>query len=297
MSTTPESIVVIQLSILGKMDKIALFTVFYPGAEQYADEFIESVTNQTYKDFDLLMVNDGYSLSNLQSRYPHLRIIEIEGNNTISGNRAIGINYAIQNSYDTIFLCDVDDYMTPNRVDVSIAALSDADIVVNDLDIVDANRNLIFKDYFQKTIKSETILDSKFIESKNIFGFSNTALRVSKLEEVKFPSDLRIVDWYYFTQLLNDGLKAKFIPQSLTEYRQHSGNMIGISSFTLDGFKNLLKLKIRHYSYFKDTYHGYADELSEMLEIAEKSNEQLKEIIKKNTSETPYPLWWQNVKL
>lgn len=233
------------------------------------------------------MVNDGYSLSNLQSRYPHLRIIEIEGNNTISGNRAIGINYAIQNSYDTIFLCDVDDYMTPNRVDVSIAALSDADIVVNDLDIVDANRNLIFKDYFQKTIKSETILDSKFIESKNIFGFSNTALRVSKLEEVKFPSDLRIVDWYYFTQLLNDGLKAKFIPQSLTEYRQHSGNMIGISSFTLDGFKNLLKLKIRHYSYFKDTYHGYSDELSEMLEIAEKSNEQLKEIIKKNTSETP----------
>ena len=127
---------VIQLSILGKMNKIALFTVFYPGAEQYADEFIESVTNQTYKDFDLLMVNDGYSLSNLQSRYPHLRIIEIEGNNTISGNRAIGINYAIQNSYDTIFLCDVDDYMTPNRVDVSIAALSDADIVVNDLDIV-----------------------------------------------------------------------------------------------------------------------------------------------------------------
>ena len=279
------------------MNRIILFTVFYPGAEEYVDEFIESVTNQTYKEFDLLIVNDGYTQSNLQTQYPQLHIIEIEGNNTISGNRALGINFAIRNSYDILFLCDVDDYISPKRVEICLAALSSTDIVVNDLDIVDANRRIIFKDYFQKSIDNETYIDKDFISTKNIFGFSNTALRVSKLTEVEFPKDLRIVDWYYFTQLLNNGLKAKFIPQSLTEYRQHSGNMIGISSFTLDGFKNLLRLKIQHYNYFKDTYPKYAALLYKMQELAAKTDEQLKEIIKDNSLKTPYPLWWQNVKL
>lgn len=279
------------------MSKVALFTVFYPGAETYMDDFIESVSNQTYQDFDLLVINDGYKGRNLPSIYPQLNVIEKKGNNSISGNRAIGINYAIQHQYEILLLCDVDDYMATNRVQESIRALSDADIVVNDVNIVDSNRKLIFKDYFQKSIDVSTCLDKNFIAEKNIFGFSNTALRVSRLKEVTFPKDLRIVDWFYFTQLLNEGLLAKFLPLSLTEYRQHSGNMIGISSFTIEGFKNLLKLKIQHYNYFKDIYPAYNSLLREMRELAIKTDEQLQLIIEKNTRSTPFPLWWQNVKL
>lgn len=279
------------------MNKVALFTVFYPGAEGFVDDFVESVSNQTYKDFDLLIVNDGYKDRDLQNIYTQLSIIEIQGNNTISGNRAVGINYAIQHKYETLLLCDVDDYMTPNRVEESIKALKDVDVVVNDLDIVDANRNLIFKDYFQKTINKDTVLDLDFLKDKNVFGFSNTALRVSKLKEVEFPSDLRIVDWYYFTCLLNEGLSARFIPESLTEYRQHTGNMIGISFFTLDGFKNLIQLKKKHYSYLKDVYPIYEPYWDEMSKLSSMTDAQLQAIINKNTNATPYPLWWQNVKL
>ena len=279
------------------MNNVVLFTVFYPGAEPYVDEFIESVSNQTYRDFDLIIVNDGYKDTNLQSHYPKINIIEIKGNNSISANRAIGINYAIQKSYETLILCDVDDYMSPVRVEKCVNALEKVDIVVNDLDIVDANRKLIFKDYFQKSITQSLVLDKDFISNKNVFGFSNTALKVSKLSKVEFPVDLRIVDWYYFTQLLNGGLTAQFLPLSLTEYRQHTGNMIGISSFTLDGFKKLLKFKIQHYNYFKDRYPCYKALLANMLELASKTDEQLQIIINNNSKITPYPLWWQNVKL
>ncbi len=279
------------------MNKVVLFTVFYPGAELYVDDFIESVSNQTYKDFDLLIVNDGYKDSNLQNIYPQVNIVEIKGSNCISGNRSIGINYAIRHQYESLLLCDVDDYMTPNRVDESIKTLKCVDIVVNDLDIVDTNRRLIFKDYFQKTINKETILNKEFLKDKNVFGFSNTALRVSKLNVVEFPTDLRIVDWYYFTQLLNEGKTAKFLPISLTEYRQHTGNMIGISSFPLEGFKNLIKLKIKHYGYLSDTYPFYKEYLEEMYKLSSLMDDQLEVIIDKNTKATPYPLWWQNVKL
>ena len=278
------------------MSKIALFTVFYPGAETYVDEFFNSVLNQTYKNFDLIIVNDGYKDDNLASHCPNLNIIELRGDATISGNRAIGINYAIDNVYDYLFLCDVDDYMYPTRVEHVLESFGNNDIIVNDLDIVDADRKLIVKDYFQKTINANTILDKDFIKDKNIFGFSNSALKVSAFSKVSFPVDLKVVDWYFFTQLLNEGLKAQFLDESLTEYRQHSGNMIGISSFTIDVFKKLIELKKKQYSYIKEVYPVYQKLYDQMLNLSKLPDNELQIIIDKNTDITPYPVWWENVK-
>ena len=278
------------------MSKIALFTVFYPGAETYVDEFFNSVLNQTYKNFDLIIVNDGYKDDNLASHCPNLNIIELRGDATISGNRAIGINYAIDNAYDYLFLCDVDDYMYPTRVEHVLESFGNNDIIVNDLDIVDADRKLIVKDYFQKTINANTILDKDFIKDKNIFGFSNSALKVSAFSKVSFPVDLKVVDWYFFTQLLNEGLKAQFLDESLTEYRQHSGNMIGISSFTIDVFKKLIELKKKQYSYIKEVYPVYQKLYDQMLNLSKLPDNELQIIIDKNTDITPYPVWWENVK-
>lgn len=278
------------------MSKIALFTVFYPGAETYVDEFFNSVLNQTYKNFDLIIVNDGYKDDNLAYHCPNLNIIELRGDATISGNRAIGINYAIDNAYDYLFLCDVDDYMYPTRVEHVLESFGNNDIIVNDLDIVDADRKLIVKDYFQKTISANTILDKDFIKDKNIFGFSNSALKVSAFSKVSFPTDLKVVDWYFFTQLLNEGLKAQFLDESLTEYRQHSGNMIGISSFTIDVFKKLIDLKKKQYSYIKEVYPVYQKLYDQMLNLSKLPDNELQKIIDKNTDITPYPVWWENVK-
>lgn len=279
------------------MSKVALFTVFYPGAETYVDEFFNSVLNQTYKIFDLIIVNDGYKDDNLASLCPNLSIIELRGDATISGNRAIGINYAIDNAYDYLFLCDVDDYMYPTRVEHVLESFGNNDIIVNDLDIVGADRKLIVKDYFQKTISANTILDKDFIKDKNIFGFSNTALKVSAFSKVSFPEDLKVVDWYFFTQLLNEGLKAQFLDESLTEYRQHSGNMIGISSFTIDVFKKLIELKKKQYSYMKEVYPVYQKLYDQMIDLSKLPDNELLKIIDKNTGITPYPVWWENVKL
>ena len=278
------------------MSKIALFTVFYPGAETYVDEFFNSVLNQTYKNFDLIIVNDGYKDDNLASHCPKLNIIELRGDATISGNRAIGINYAIDNVYDYLFLCDVDDYMYPTRVEHVLESFGNNDIIVNDLDIVDADRKLIVKDYFQKTISANTILDKDFIKDKNIFGFSNSALKISAFSNVSFPADLKVVDWYFFTRLLNEGLKAQFLDESLTEYRQHSGNMIGISSFTIDVFKKLIELKKKQYSYIKEVYPVYQKLYDQMLNLSKLPDNELQKIIDKNTDITPYPVWWENVK-
>lgn len=278
------------------MNRIALFTVFYPGAEAYVDDFFKSIKHQTRTDFDLIIVNDGYKDKSLQNLCPEISIVELEGTNRISTNRELGINYIIDKNYEYLLLCDVDDYFSPNRITKSIKFLSDTDIVVNDLNIVDANRKVLFERYFSKSIDENVVLTSEFIRDKNIFGFSNTALRVSKIHKVTFPEDLRIVDWYYFTNLLNEGLNAKFIPEALTEYRQHSGNMIGIATYTIDMFKNLLQLKIKHYSYFSAN-PIYKSLMDEMLVIEKMTDDEKESLLANNENRISYPLWWQNVKI
>lgn len=278
------------------MNKVALFTVFYPGAETYIGEFFDSVLDQTYKDFDLIIVNDGYKDKKLSSLCPNLSVVELRGDATISGNRAIGINYAIDKNYNYLFLCDVDDYMHPARVEHVLRSFGNNDIIVNDLDIVGTDRKLIVKDYFQKSISANTILDKDFVKDKNIFGFSNSALKVSALSKVSFPTDLKVVDWHFFTQLLNEGLKAQFLDESLTEYRQHSKNLIGISSFTIDVFKKLIELKKKQYSYMKEVYPVYQKLYDQMIDLSKFPNNELRKIIDKNTDITPYPVWWENVK-
>lgn len=279
------------------MSKIALFTVIYPGAEPYVEDFFNSIRNQTYKDFDVIIVNDGFKKDvNSYSLYRNLKIIEIYGEATISGNRALGINYAIDFHYDYLFLCDIDDYMHPERVEHVLRNFGNYDIIVNDLDIVDEQRKILIKDYFHKSITANTLLDKEFIKNKNIFGFSNTALKVKSLARVMFPKDLKVVDWYYFTQLLNGGLKAYFFDESLTEYRQHSSNMIGISSFTLDIFKKLIELKKRHYDYLKEDNLAYQDLYDQMINLSMLSDKEIQRIINKNSITSPYPLWWENVK-
>lgn len=278
------------------MKKLLLFTVYYPGAEFFENDFFSSIINQTNQEFDLLVVNDTLGELKLREKYNSLSIIEIKGESNIAKNRAIGINYAINNDYSYIMLCDIDDTFSPIRVEETMKNYNYYDIIVNDLDIVDSRNNIIFSSYFSKRIDEHTVLDSGFIKDKNIFGFSNTTIKTSKLQNIHFPKDLRIVDWYYFTILLNQGLSAFFIPEALTYYRQHSGNMIGLSSYTLDVFKSQLNLKKRHYLYFKDNICEYGDLYTKMVELEKLSDFELKSRITEIEIKNPYPLWWENIK-
>lgn len=278
------------------MKKLLLFTVYYPGAEIFESDFFSSIVNQTNQDFNILVVNDTLSDLELEKKYKSLSIIEIKGRSNIAENRAVGINYAICNDYSYVMLCDIDDTFSPIRIEKTIKYFNNYDIIVNDLNIVDLKNRILFPSYFSKRLNEHSILDGDFIKNKNIFGFSNTTIRTAKLQKIHFPKDLRIVDWFYFTILLNQGLSAVFIPEALTYYRQYAGNMIGLSSYTLDVFKSQMKLKKKHYLYFKESICGYDELYARMIELEKLSDTELMLRIAENEEKTPYPLWWENIK-
>lgn len=210
--------------------QIAFLTTIFETDESYLDDFFGSLSNQTYKNFDVIVVNDGYSkFSNLKIKFDSLSVIELPFNGTPVKNREHGINFCIKNGYNYLVLGDCDDYFSENRIEKSISLLEGFDIVVNDLSLF--NKNGVYeKLYFSNRIKNNSEIGFDFIKNKNIFGLSNTAINLSLMSEISFPEDEKIVDWYFFKNLLKEGKTSIFTNEIVTFYRQHENNFVGLKS-------------------------------------------------------------------
>ena len=210
--------------------KIGFLTTIFPMKEQYIYDFFDSIKNQTYKNFDVIVVNDGYEkFEELKSIYnQYLNIIELEYSNTPAKNREHGINYCIEKAYDILIFGDSDDYFVQNRVEKSIELLQNNDIVVNDFDLFDEN-GIYEEKYISNRVENNAIIKASFIEDKNIFGLSNSALNLNILKNrVIFEKDIVAVDWFLFKNLLRNGKKAIFTNETISFYRQHKENIVGL---------------------------------------------------------------------
>lgn len=280
------------------MCKVAVLTVIYPQAKPFFKDFFESLRNQKNKDFDIIIINDGVEdfnkclLKNFNYRF-------INFSSTPSKNREHGLNLSYKLGYDKVILCDIDDICKTDRVKLSLEYLKYYDCVVNDLDTVDFNGNVLIADYFSKSHSIPEKITFDFLLDKNICGFSNTAINIKKIYPVSFPPEVRIVDWFFFTQLTIKGCSIGYIPHSLTYYRQHANNEIGIEDFKVSSFKKMVKLKKEHYEQLSEecnetSFENYIRECNVLYNI---DDEKIIQTIKKNKLTNEYPLWWENIKL
>ncbi|WP_027408082.1 glycosyltransferase family 2 protein [Anoxybacteroides tepidamans] len=98
-------------------------------------ELLESLSRQTYKPFEVIIVNDGGErVDHIVALYPELRIhlIHCERNVGHVEARNIGVKAA---RGELIMLCDDDDLLLSCHVERMVAAISDADFVYSDVEI------------------------------------------------------------------------------------------------------------------------------------------------------------------
>ncbi len=268
--------------------KIAFLTTIFPMNDDFLTDFFNSLEEQTFKKFDIIVVNDGYEqFDTIKKRYIHLNIIELPYKNTPSKNREYGINYVKKMGYDIVIFGDSDDYFENNRIEKSIELLRGHDIVVNDLSLFNSNGIYNHK-YLSNRIKNHTIIDFDFILEKNIFGLSNTAIRLNLLDSVDFDPSLIAVDWYLFSLLL---LKAKhtiFTNETQTFYRQYSDNTIGMGEITLENIQNILKVKKTHYALMQKHLPYYEELYNNVIEL-----DNTKDFSNLSTLTMQYPFWWE----
>ena len=210
------------------MKNVAFLTTIFPMEEQFLIDFFDSLSGQTYDNFDVVVVNDGYdNFYDVKIKYQNLSIIELPYSGTPAKNREYGINYCIDHKYDILVFGDSDDYFSNNRITKSVELLSSHDIVVNDLTTFDKT-GILHDKYISNRVENNLIINYSFIKDKNIFGMTNTAINLNILDKVKFDDSLVAVDWFMFKDLLKLGHKAIFTNEIISYYRQYFDNTIGL---------------------------------------------------------------------
>lgn len=280
-----------------KNKKVSFLTTIYPINIDYVIEFFDSLSKQTENKFDIIVLNDGFiNFNEIKYTYSNLHIIELEAVGSIAKNREKLIRFAKINQYDIAIFGDVDDTFSCERVEKTIELLNHNDIIVNEL-IAVHKEQVISDSIYSKRLKNKQVIDFNFIKDKNIFGLSNTAINLSivSLNDINFNDKLIAVDWYFFSLLLLKGNRAKFISNIITFYRQHDNNTVGISRFTKEKIKFILKVKSIHYELMLGKHSDYNKLLEDVnLYLNEMLNEKELELaLFNNLNNIEFPLWWE----
>lgn len=194
-------------------------------AELYIEEAIKSLLNQTFTDFDLIILNDNSNdatisiIEKFQKKDNRIILISKTKNEGPANLRNEGIDIA---KTEYIALLDADDIAMPTRFEKQIKVL-------------DTNPNLglcgtwftIFGDKKEKILRHAVEHDALKIQFLHSCGLGNSTVmfRKSMLGDLRFEHQyVPAEDYGLWSEFIS---KAEFynIPESLVRYRWHPGNI------------------------------------------------------------------------
>lgn len=281
------------------MSKVAFFTVVYPAAERYIPDFLRSLQQQSFSDFELVIGNDGLRHLELGGLRHKTRVVDLSG--TVAQIRDAGFRVLQEYGYQQAIFGDCDDYFAPNRVETSLSLLQSNDLVVNDLDLVDVGGRPIRDGYLSHRIADGDHIAPGFILDKNLCGLSNTAVRVSRLPR-DIPPETVAVDWFVFATILEEGGKGFFSAATRTFYRQHGANTAGLAEQSSRQVLEAVRVKALHYRAMARTRGGGYARLAIAFEsLAHRLSEEPRfrddYVAGVKIKKKDFPLWWENALL
>lgn len=116
-------------------------------SEKTLNRVLDSIINQTYKNFEAVCVNDGSTdnslniLNEYRDKYPFIKVLSQENSGPAKAR-----NYAISQARGKyIMFCDTDDWYEPNMVEEMVSALEEqnVDIVMCDCNVIDLSAEAI----------------------------------------------------------------------------------------------------------------------------------------------------------
>ncbi|MBD1821330.1 glycosyltransferase family 2 protein [Cyanobacteria bacterium FACHB-DQ100] len=200
-------------------------------AEKTIRETIESVLNQTFKDFEVVVVNDGATDKTLEIVQsicdPRIKVFSyVNSGKSLARNRGIELSKG-----EYLSFLDADDLWTPDKLEEQWKALQnhpEADVTYSWTNFIDGAGNLRYQG--ARYGNAENIYRKLLV--KNCFGSgSNILVRRSAIAQMSFhfdPSLPNAEDWDFYIRLAAQ-FKFVCVPKYQILYRTHNGS----SSFNI----------------------------------------------------------------
>ena len=258
--------------------KISILLATYNG-EKYLSQQLESLLNQTYKDFKIY-VSDDFSedatmeiLKKYYRRYAD-RIIILQNSKKIGGacNNFLSLVERVES--DIYFFCDQDDVWNADKIEKTIKIFetqSDKSVpllVHSDLRVVDANLQILSPSYLSMTNKSKYLNWKEYlVENNNVVGctmaINKTLADLYKRNSIHIFKDKLFMHDSFFAQLASLTGKIEFLDASLVEYRQHENNTVGATEKTSTLYS--IRNKLRDYKQARYSFLNREENISEVI--------------------------------
>jgi glycosyltransferase involved in cell wall biosynthesis len=194
---------------------------------QYLDQAIHSVLKQTYRNLELIVVNNGSTDNSLEvlDKYRNQIILIDQENLGQSGARNSGLSLA---KGDLIAFLDADDFWEPNKLELQSELINDStELVYSGIiqfsDPGDGSKQVLMPKYRGNC--SSYFID--FPGASIVLSGESTALfSRNLLERVgNFDSELNSTAGWDFFRRCSRITNFEFVNQPLVNYRLHSSNM------------------------------------------------------------------------
>lgn len=220
-------------------DKDSLISIVIPiyNAEKYLEECLNSIKNQTYKNFEVIMVNDGskddseticMNFLRSDSRFRYLK----KANGGVSSARNLGLDNV---KGDYITFIDADDWVDENYLDLLITTVkkNHSDIVVssykqfNNIDVFYLRAYTIQEKYllnFEKMNRDDFLTIFPKLMSINVC-FNNAVAKLFRkelLKNLRFDTSIKYgedLDFYFRLYLNVDSIS--YVDEPTYVYRMH----------------------------------------------------------------------------
>ena len=211
------------------------FSIIVPiyNVEKYLKKCLESLVNQTYKPYEIILVNDGTKdnsqliIDEYIKKYPDMIKGYIKENGGLSDARNYGIERA---SGDYLVFVDSDDYIKLDLLETLQNEIVDEDVIGYNLIIVDNNYKEIEeidKPTFNVTSGEEAL--ANLIEGKNYFETAWTYaynLDFWKKNKFKYFKNLYHEDFGLTPNILLKAKKVKTLDYAGYYYFQNDNGII-----------------------------------------------------------------------
>lgn len=236
------------------MPKLSIIVPIY-NVEKYLARCIESILNQTFKDFELILVNDG-STDNCRKiceeyKKKDSRIIIVDKKNAgLSSARNLGLDTS---NGEYIGFVDSDDFIDVNMYEILLNIIN-----TNDSDIVICDYYKINEDNIKKYEKVK--LKNKDIRVENINNFDsiekvltvgekfiiacNKIYKRSLFDNLRYKEGVIYEDEFLAHRILYKCSKVSVINQALYYYVQRKGSIVN-SEFSSKKFDKVYAIKDR----------------------------------------------------
>ena len=212
--------------------------------EKYIAEAIESVIKQTYKNWELIIVNDASTddtekiIKSYQEKDKRIKLISLTENQGVANAR----NTAIQNAKGRyIAFLDADDIWQKNKLQKQIQILnnSNTDISYTAYLMIDEAGQTIKERSIKEILKINDLL------KENSIIFSSVVCKKESIKNKRFKKEWYHEDYVFLLDLVKEDKIFKGIDESLMQYRVHRNGR---------SFNKLIAAKYRW-----KIYWGYLD--------------------------------------